>query len=77
MSNSACTASTPPAAPSYKTSAHAVPYLLRTRADLEPVPLPVVARTLVDAGHPNSRVQLGPRVVFLALHTALPHLWSL
>ncbi|MFZ2526647.1 MAG: phosphatidylserine/phosphatidylglycerophosphate/cardiolipin synthase family protein [Rhodococcus sp. (in: high G+C Gram-positive bacteria)] len=56
---------------------HAVAYLLRTRTDLEPLSVPVAARALADAGHPNPRLHLDHRVVSPALRTALLQLWNL
>lgn len=56
---------------------HAVAYLLRSRSDLEPLPVPDAVRALADAGHPNPRLHLDHRVVSPTLRAALLQLWNL
>lgn len=56
---------------------HAIAYLLRTRTDLEPRPVPETRRVLADLGHPNPRLHLDHRIVSPTLRTALLQLWNL
>lgn len=56
---------------------HAIAYQLRTRADLDPLPVPDAARTLADLGHPNPRLRTDHRVVSPSLRSAFLQLWNL
>ncbi|GAA4475363.1 hypothetical protein GCM10023094_12730 [Rhodococcus olei] len=58
-------------------SPHAVAYLLRTRADLEPLPVPEAETRLADLGHPNPRLRADHRIVSPSLRSALLRLWNL
>ncbi|MGO4611654.1 hypothetical protein AB4142_35490, partial [Variovorax sp. 2RAF20] len=52
-------------------SPHAVAYLLRTRTDLEPLPVPEAETRLADLGHPNPRLHTDHRIVSPSLRTEL------
>ncbi len=58
-------------------SPHAVAYLLRTRADLEPLPVPEAEARLADLGHHNPRLYTDHRIVSPGLRSALLRLWNL
>jgi len=55
----------------------AVGHLLRSRADLHPIPVPDAEQPLADLGHPNPRLRADHRIAFPSLRTALLQLWNL
>lgn len=55
----------------------AIGHLLRSRADLSPIPVPDAEHTLADLGHPNPRLQVDHRIASPSLRTALLQLWNL
>lgn len=55
----------------------AVGHLLRSRADLAPIPVPDAEHTLADLGHPNPRLRVDHRIASPSLRTALLGLWNL
>lgn len=58
-------------------SPNAKAYLLRTRADLEPLPVPEAEARLTSLGHPNPRLHTDHRIVSPGLRSALLQLWKL
>ncbi|EME18522.1 phospholipase D-like domain-containing protein [Rhodococcus triatomae] len=56
---------------------HAIAFLLRTRADLEALPVPEAETRLADLGHPNPRLRTDHRITSPTLRSALLQLWSL
>ncbi|MFD6062712.1 phospholipase D-like domain-containing protein [Rhodococcus wratislaviensis] len=55
----------------------AIGHLLRSRADLSPIPVPDAEHTLADLGHPHPRLQVDHRIASPSLRTALLQLWNL
>lgn len=55
----------------------AVGHLLRSRADLAPIPVPDAEHTLAGLGHPNPRLRVDHRIASPSLRTALLGLWHL
>ncbi|TCN53559.1 hypothetical protein EV641_106205 [Rhodococcus sp. SMB37] len=56
---------------------HAIAYQLRTRADLDPLPVPDAEKALADLGHPNPRLRTDHRIISPGLRAALLRLWNL
>ncbi|WP_420750560.1 phosphatidylserine/phosphatidylglycerophosphate/cardiolipin synthase family protein [Rhodococcus sp. O3] len=56
---------------------HAVTYRLRTRTDLDPIPIPGTTRALAEHGHPNPRLHHDHRIISPSLRTALLKLWKM
>ncbi|QSE88033.1 phospholipase D family protein (plasmid) [Rhodococcus pseudokoreensis] len=52
-------------------------HLLRSRADLAPIPVADAERMLADLGHPNPRLRVDHRIASPTLRTALLGLWNL
>nr|GLK33841.1 hypothetical protein GCM10017611_06840 [Rhodococcus wratislaviensis] len=55
----------------------AVGHLLRSQADLSPIPVPDAEQPLADLGHPNPRLRADHRIASPSLRTALLQLWNL
>ncbi len=55
----------------------AVGHILRTRPDLQPVPLPDAEKPFADLGHPNPRLRTDHRILSRRLRAALLRLWNL
>ncbi|UTM39889.1 phosphatidylserine/phosphatidylglycerophosphate/cardiolipin synthase family protein (plasmid) [Rhodococcus pyridinivorans] len=56
---------------------HSLVYRLRTRADLDPIPIPDAARLLADRGHSNPRLHRDHRIISASLRAAVLALWKL
>ena len=55
----------------------AIGHLLRSRADLSPIPVSEAEQTLADLGHPGPRLRSDHRIASPSLRTALLQLWNL
>ncbi|MGO4205538.1 phosphatidylserine/phosphatidylglycerophosphate/cardiolipin synthase family protein [Rhodococcus sp. TAF43] len=58
-------------------SPHAVAFLLRTRADLQPLPVPEAETRLANLGHPDPGLHTDHRIISPGLRSALLRLWKL
>ncbi|MFC9363416.1 phosphatidylserine/phosphatidylglycerophosphate/cardiolipin synthase family protein, partial [Rhodococcus sp. NPDC057014] len=58
-------------------SPFAIGHLLRSRTDLDPIPVPVAEQILADAGHPNPRLKADHRIASPSLRAAVLGLWNL
>ncbi|MDF3312167.1 phosphatidylserine/phosphatidylglycerophosphate/cardiolipin synthase family protein [Rhodococcus sp. T2V] len=55
----------------------AIGHLLRSRTDLDPIPVPVAEQILADAGHPGARLRVDHRIASPGLRAAVLGLWNL
>lgn len=55
----------------------AVGHLLRSRTDLDPIPVPVAEQILTDAGHPGARLRVDHRITSPSLRATVLGLWNL
>ena len=58
-------------------SRRAIGHLLRSRTDLDPIPVPVAEQILSDLGHPNPGLRADHRIASPSLRAAVLGLWNL